>query len=71
MPSPASAFEFAQPERIVFGPGRVAQAGTLTASLGQSALLVTGRNPGRAEPVRESFRKAGLNWVEWLSLIHI
>jgi alcohol dehydrogenase class IV len=65
MPSPASAFEFAQPERIVFGPGRVAQAGTLTASLGQSALLVTGRNPGRAEPVRESFRKAGLNWVEW------
>ena len=65
MPSPASAFEFAQPERIVFGPGRVAQAGTLTASLGQSALLVTGRNPGRAEPVRESFRKAGLNWVDW------
>lgn len=65
MSSPASAFEFAQPERIVFGPGRVNQAGTLTASLGQSALLVTGRDVRRAEPVRESFRSAGLNWVEW------
>ena len=65
MPSPACAFEFAQPERIVFGPGRVTQAGILTASLGQSALLVTGRDLRRAEPVRESFRSAGLNWVEW------
>jgi alcohol dehydrogenase class IV len=65
MSSPASAFEFAQPERIVFGPGRVTQAGMLTASLGQSALLVTGRDVRRAEPVRESFRSAGLNWVEW------
>ncbi len=65
MPSPASAFEFAPPERIVFGPGRVTQAGTLTASLGNSALLVTGRDVRRAEPVRESFRSAGLNWVEW------
>jgi alcohol dehydrogenase class IV len=65
MPSPACAFEFAQPERIVFGPGKVTQAGTLTASLGQSALLVTGRDLRRAEPVRESFRSAGLNWVEW------
>ena len=65
MSSPASAFEFAQPERIVFGPGRVTQAGMLTASLGQSALLVTGRDLRRAEPVRESFRSAGLNWVEW------
>ena len=65
MPSPASAFEFAQPERIVFGPGRVTQAGTLTASLSNSAMLVTGRDVRRAEPVRESFRSAGLNWVEW------
>ena len=65
MPSPASAFEFAQPERIVFGPGRVTQAGTLTVSLGNSAMLVTGRDVRRAEPVRESFRSAGLNWVEW------
>ena len=65
MPSPASAFEFAQPERIVFGPGVVSRAGILTASLGNSALLVTGRDLRRAEPVRESFRSAGLNWVEW------
>ena len=65
MPSPASAFEFAPPERIVFGAGKVTQAGALTASLGQSALLVTGRDVRRAEPVRESFRSAGLNWVEW------
>ena len=65
MPSPASAFEFAPPERIVFGAGKVTQAGTLTVSLGNSAMLVTGRDVRRAEPVRESFRSAGLNWVEW------
>ena len=65
MPSPASAFEFAPPERIVFGAGKVTQAGTLTASLSNSAMLVTGRDVRRAEPVRESFRSAGLNWVEW------
>ena len=59
------AFEFATPERIVFGPGVVSRAGTLVRSLGHRVLLVTGRNVLRADPVRDSFRKAGLDWVEF------
>lgn len=72
LPSP---FEFATPERVVFGPGVVAQAGALVASLVNPTppaersvspvLLVTGRDPRRADPVRESFRKAGLAWTEF------
>jgi alcohol dehydrogenase class IV len=71
----SSSFEFATPERIVFGPGVVSQAGTLAASLATSiasaartdtpVLLVTGRDPRRADPVRESFRRAGLGWAEF------
>jgi alcohol dehydrogenase class IV len=62
---PASGFEFAAPERIVFGPGVASQSGALAAALGSTALLVTGRDLQRAEPVRESFRRARLNWVEF------
>ncbi len=60
----SGAFEFATPERLVFGPGVVARAGELARSLGQRWLLVTGRDVRRAEPLRESFRNAGLDWVE-------
>lgn len=62
---PASGFEFAAPERIVFGPGVASQSGALAATLGSTALLVTGRDLQRAEPVRESFRRARLDWVEF------
>jgi alcohol dehydrogenase class IV len=41
-------FEFAAPARIIFGPGRLADAGTLARELGSRALVVTGRNPQRA-----------------------
>ena len=70
-----SPFEFATPERIVFGPGVVSQAGALAASLldpipatgraGSTVLLVTGRDPRRADPVRASFQRAGLGWTEF------
>lgn len=71
----SSPFEFATPERIVFGPGVVSQAGALAASLANplhstkqadtALLLVTGRDPRRADPVRESFRRASLAWTEF------
>lgn len=73
--SALSSFEFATPERVVFGPGVVSKAGTLAASLanpvhpadraGTPVLLVTGRDPRRADPVRESLRRAGLAWIEF------
>lgn len=74
-PPAAAPFEFATPERIVFGPGVVSKAGPLAASLatststtahpGAPVLLVTGRDPRRADPVRESFRRTGLTWAEF------
>jgi alcohol dehydrogenase class IV len=41
-------FEFSTAARIVFGPGTVAEIGTLAAGLGRRALVVTGRSPERA-----------------------
>ena len=60
----SGAFEFATPERLVFGSGVVSRAGELARSLGRRWLLVTGRDVRRAEPLRESFRNASLDWIE-------
>jgi alcohol dehydrogenase class IV len=53
-------FEFATATRIVFGPGALDELGAIAAPLGRRALLVTGRNPGRAQPARERLVAAGL-----------
>jgi alcohol dehydrogenase class IV len=53
-------FEFATATRIVFGPGVVAELGTIAAPLGRRALLVTGRSPERAAPARDALAAAGL-----------
>src|SRR6266704_2537650 len=45
-------FEFATAARIVFGSGAVREIGTIAATFGRRALVVTGRNPGRAQIVR-------------------
>lgn len=44
-------FEFATANRIIFGPGALKQAGPVARELGQRALIVTGSDPGRAEPL--------------------
>jgi alcohol dehydrogenase class IV len=44
-------FEFATANRVVFGPGTLREAGPLAGELGRRALVVTGRNPGRAAPL--------------------
>lgn len=46
-------FEFATAGRILFGRGVLAEAGPLAASLGSPALVVTGHNADRAEPLLE------------------
>lgn len=55
-----SPFEFATAARIVFGVGVTAQVGPIAAEHGRRALVVTGRDPTRAEPVLEAIRAAGL-----------
>lgn len=55
-----SPFEFATAARIVFGVGVAAQVGLIAAEHGRRALVVTGRDPTRAEPVLAAIRAAGL-----------
>ncbi len=59
-----SAFEFATATRIVFGPGRVTEAGSLAAALGRRALLVIGQSAGavkRVEPLLRGLTAAGVD----------
>src|SRR5207247_9546375 len=44
-------FEFATATRIIFGAGTLREIGRLAKELGQRALLVTGRNLSRVEPL--------------------
>lgn len=46
-------FEFATATRIIFGSGTVAQIGGVARDLGKRALIVTGRDPGRALPLTQ------------------
>jgi alcohol dehydrogenase class IV len=60
VPAPAPSFEFATAGRIVFGTGRVREAGTIAAGLGARALVVHGANASRAAPVVQMLHDAGL-----------
>ncbi|TFH33314.1 MAG: iron-containing alcohol dehydrogenase [Anaerolineales bacterium] len=53
-------FEFATAGRIVFGPGRITDAGNLASGLGDRALLVTGASLERAAPLDAILHEAGL-----------
>jgi alcohol dehydrogenase class IV len=55
-----SPFEFATAARIIFGVGVITQLGSVAAEHGRRALVVTGRDPARAQPVLEVIRAAGL-----------
>ncbi|HEX5749653.1 MAG TPA: iron-containing alcohol dehydrogenase [Archangium sp.] len=55
-------FEFATATRIVFGAGRLAELPEAVKALGgHKVLLVTGRNPARAGPLREGLSRLGLS----------
>ena len=56
-------FEFATATRIVFGSGKLAEAGSIARGLGQRALLVTGADPARAARLGELLDKAGVEFV--------
>jgi alcohol dehydrogenase class IV len=53
-------FEFASPNRIIFGPGTISQIPGLAAPLGTRACLITGRNPERAQPLLDGLKKQGI-----------
>lgn len=58
-------FEFATATRVVFGSGALAQLGPAAAALGSRALLVTGRDRGRAQPAARALEAAGVAAQLW------
>lgn len=56
-----AAFEFATATRIVFGAGKLSEAPEAVRALGgRKVLLVTGKNPARAERLREALERLGI-----------
>lgn len=53
-------FEFATANRVMFGPGAARQAGRLARDFGRRALVVTGRDAGRAQFLVDSLRQSGV-----------
>jgi alcohol dehydrogenase class IV len=53
-------FEFATANRVLFGPGVAREAGRLAKEMGRRALVVGGRDPRRAEFLKELLRQNGL-----------
>jgi alcohol dehydrogenase class IV len=53
-------FEFATATRILFGPGKVREAGPIARAFGQRALVVTGQTARRAKPLLAALRAAGV-----------
>jgi alcohol dehydrogenase class IV len=56
-------FEFATATRIIFGPGTISEAASLSALMGKRAFVVTGRTIERAEPLLERLSKQGADYV--------
>ena len=52
-------FEFATASRIIFGSGALREIGGLSREFGTHALVVTGREPRRADPLLEQLTQAG------------
>ena len=50
-------FEFATSTRIIFGPGKLREAGSVVKAAGKRPLVVTGKNIRRAEPLLKLLRE--------------
>ncbi|HXP60957.1 MAG TPA: iron-containing alcohol dehydrogenase [Dongiaceae bacterium] len=53
-------FDFATATRIIFGAGALREIGPLAQQCGSRALVVTGRDPHRAEPLLAALRQHGV-----------
>jgi alcohol dehydrogenase class IV len=56
-------FEFASATRIIFGPGTVLEAASISAEMGKRAFIITGSTIERAEPLLERLGKEGIDYV--------
>jgi alcohol dehydrogenase class IV len=56
-------FEFGTPGRIIFGAGRLREAGDIAKGLGKRPLVVTGRTPDRARPLFALLREQTMDAV--------
>jgi alcohol dehydrogenase class IV len=56
-------FEFATATRIIFGPGTISEAASLSGTMGKRACVVIGRTARRAEPLLERLRKQGVDYI--------
>ena len=56
-------FEFATATRIIFGPGTISEAASLSGEFGSRAFVVTGRTVERAAPLLERLDKHGIEYV--------
>jgi alcohol dehydrogenase class IV len=56
-------FEFATVTRIIFGPGTISEAASLTAEMGKRAFVITGSFMERAQPLLEALGKQGIDYV--------
>ena len=56
-------FEFATATRIIFGPGRLREIGTIANEFGSRALVVTGRDSSRAEKLLAHLQSHGISPV--------
>ena len=54
-------FQFATAAKIVFGPGTVNDVPSFASGMGRHALLLTGKNAGRAEGLKAGLVSAGLS----------
>lgn len=61
-------FEFATAARILFGPGTLAQVGPAVRGMGSRALVVTGRDAGRARPLVDLLGAHGVGVAALLSV---
>jgi alcohol dehydrogenase class IV len=59
-----SSFEFATPQRVIFGEDTLSEAGKIAATFGNRAVVVTGQ--GGAEPKRllDYLQEQGVEWVQ-------
>ena len=54
-------FEFTSPTKIIFGTGTLREAGAIAGEFGKRALVVTGREAGRAGPALKILGAAGVS----------
>jgi alcohol dehydrogenase class IV len=56
-------FEFATATRIIFGPGTIIEAASLSAEMGKRAFVITGSSMERAQPLLVALGKQGIDYV--------